>query len=217
MTTDFDSRRPAGFGTAFMQQLWLLGMSGRWMYMILGPIAFLMLILLHTGEIQGTTGLMALIAVGASAFWGVTVWYNEGPARRDYLWSLPVSRGAHELARVFAGAAWLMAVCGILAVVGLAADFMNGTLGSLPPEFAARFYGTEAWAYFVASPLVLYFLVMPLTLWSDYRITRWMLLSWIAYVFVALFLQRGGIHGMAHLIDTVFVTDGWGLADALMP
>ena len=217
MTSTLDARKPAGFGTAFLQQLWLLGMSGRWIYMILGPIAFLMLILLHTGDLPGTTMLMALIAVAASAFWSVTVWYNEGPARRDYHWSLPVSRGTHELARVIAGAAWLLAVCGLLAVVGLAADVMNGTIGSLPPELAEKHYGTRAWAFFFASPLVLYFLVTPLTLWSDYRITRWMIASWVVFVFVALWTQSMGFHQLAHGLEFVFGSDGWSLGDALMP
>ena len=217
MSTKLDARDAAGFGAAFTQEVWLLGMSHRWLYLIIGPIAFLMLALLHFPNMQGMIGLMALIAVAASAFWPVMVWYNEGPSRRAYHWSLPVARGSHEMARVFAGAVWLLAVCGVLAAIGLLTDFANGTIVNASSEIAEMLYGPKAWLYFFASPVVLYFLVMPLTLWSEYRITRVLLGSWIAYVVVALWAQSMGFHQLAHAIDFVFGSEGWSLGDVLIP
>jgi hypothetical protein len=44
----------------------------------------------------------------------LAIWKSEGPARRDYFWSLPLPRGPHTLSRVLSGWGWLMVV--ILAV-----------------------------------------------------------------------------------------------------
>jgi hypothetical protein len=86
---------------------------------------------------NGWDGHVSLSPDGAGFFLGfigllapLAVWKGEGPSSRGYLWSLPVARERHQLVKVFAGWAWLMAgIAALLAWVGLQVLVTGGAPG----------------------------------------------------------------------------------------
>ncbi len=50
---------------------------------------------------------LSIVLVGA---WPAMLWRAESPRERRYHWSLPVSHGKHDLARVMAGGIWVIGV-----------------------------------------------------------------------------------------------------------
>lgn len=166
-TARSETRSPAGFAIAFRQQMYLLGRSGRWAALLLALA--LVVIGMARNEMEGggwtRHGIVTatMIALAAPPTWALAVWYGEWPQRRSWHWSLPVARAANDLARVLAGAIFLMiawAAMGVALAVGL-----------LPAEPASS--NAAMWTTFVLAPLVLYFLATPFVLWSDSYAIRW--------------------------------------------
>ena len=213
MATNVGARelRPApGIGTSFRQQAWLLGVSGRWVFLILGLVAVLMLIGLSDVPREVPRILIsAMLALLGGAIWPVMVWHGEGPDRRSYHWSLPVPRPAHDLARVALGAVYLLGVCAVLAAAGALAASMNGTFD----RFAA--IGPEAWANFFVAPLIVYLLVSPVVLWSDYPITRWVFGIIFGMGLLAVILSWQGLHQLGEGMSKIAEAENWGLGPAL--
>lgn len=203
--------RPApGIGVSFRQQAWLLGVSGRWVFLILGLLAVLMLIGLSDVPHEVPRILItAELALLGGVTWAVMVWHGEGPDRRSYHWSLPVPRPAHDLARVALGAVYLLGVCAVLAGAGAIAASVNGTLD----RFAA--IGPEAWANFFVAPLIVYLLVSPVALWSDYPITRWVAAIIFGVGLLAVILSWQGLPLLGEGMNKIFEAEHWGLAAAL--
>lgn len=203
-------RRGAGIGVSLRQQTVLLGVSGRWVYLVLGLLALLMLI--------GLSGLprevprmlvIAQLALLGGVTWAVMVWFGEGPDRRSYHWSFPVPRPAHDLSRVGGGVVYLVGICAVLAAAGAVAASMNGTFD----RFAT--FGAESWASFFVTPLIVYLLVTPVVLWSDYAITRWAFGTVFGLALLAVILAWQGFHLPADLMRTIVEAEQWGLGPAL--
>jgi len=213
MTTDIDmgeGRRATGIGISLRQQAVLLGASGRWAYLILGLLA--LLLLLGTTDIPREAPrllILAQFALLAGVTWAVMVWFGEGPDRRSYHWSLPVSRPAHDLARVSVGAAYLVGICAVLAGAGAISSVFNGTLD--------RFVGVGAvsWVNYFLTPLIVYLLVMPVVLWSDYAITRWVFGIVLGMGLLAAFFGWQGVSLPGDVMRTAFEAQRWGLGPAL--
>jgi hypothetical protein len=103
----------------------LIARSGRWLELIGGAVALYVLALFGpalgsgAGPLanddrvlgQWTLSCMVLVAV-----WPSLLWRGEPLGRRHYHWSLPVSRGAHDLARVVAGGLWVGLLLAMLTV-----------------------------------------------------------------------------------------------------
>ena len=202
-----EPRTAVGFGISLVQQLRLLAWSGRWLFLFLGLLV--LLVIAGTTDIASGLGLppvlvAAMLGLPAPAIWAVAVWHGELPHRRSYHWSLPVSRAAHDLARVAAGAAWLLAVYLALAACGAVLAATNGAW----PGFAAIGW---AWITFFAGPLVLYLLISPFVLWSDSPWLRRGVTAFIALGFLATVLD---VAVFGDVLQAVF-GPGWGLSDAL--
>lgn len=87
----------------------------------------------------------------------------------------------------------------------------------MPPDVLAVLFGPAAWGYFFLSPLIVYLLVSPLALWSDYPATRWLLGGWTALGLLAALLSFKGIHLPARLAGNVLGGDSaLGMANAVM-
>lgn len=99
-------------------------------------------------------------------FWAFAVYHNEGPSSRLYHWSQPVPRHVHSLARLAAGAAWLLLLYVILALAGLLVASLDGDAW----QFAL--IGAAGWANYFMAPLFGYLAISVITLLSDYPI-RW--------------------------------------------
>jgi hypothetical protein len=207
--TDADLHTPVGAGTSFAWQLRLLGWSGRWVYLV----AALLLVLvaaktLHADAVLGVplVGVAAMVGLPAPVLWGLVVWQGELPHRRSYHWSLPVARPGHDLARVAAGAVWLLAAYLVLAGIG-------AILAATSGEWARFAAIGPAWITFFAAPLVLYLLVAPLALWSDSRWLLRVMVGWIVLGVCEAILQ---LESYRRVAEAVFgYGNGWGLATVL--
>lgn len=213
MATSVEARelRPAaGIGISLRQQAWLLGVSGRWAFLILGLVAMLMLVgLSEVPRELPRTFIVGMLALLGGVVWAVMVWHGEGPSRRSYHWSLPVSRPVHDLVRVGLGAAYLVGICAVLAGVGAVADSLNGTFD----RFTS--IGPMAWASFFVAPLIVYLLVSPAVVWSEYAITRWVFVGYFVLGLLAVVLSWQGYHQLAAGFDRVFNGETLGLTPAL--
>ena len=205
--TDVAPRTPVGLRTSFLQQLRLLAWSGRWAYLILGLLFLLGLVGALEVDVQlGRPRLLvaAIAGLPAPALWALLVWHGELPHRRSYHWSLPVSRPGHDLARIAAGAVWLLVAYLVLAASAALVTAATGDWAS----FAAIGPG---WTTFFAGPLALYLVVSPLALWCDSPSLRRGMVAFVVLGGVATILELEWYRrGMAAVFG-----DGWGMATAL--
>ena len=124
-------------------------------------------------------GLLA-VAIGLivlliwSLVWSLVVWTAESPSNRGYHWSMPISHFQNDLARVAAGAAWLLAgtvIMAAAAAAGLAASGKTTTLAAVP---------TSGWVNFVTGPLTVYLMGSVAALLSEHP-GRTVFMVWIGF------------------------------------
>lgn len=203
MTTNEELRRPAGVATSFRQQLWLLARSGRLGLLIVGLL--LVLVIARRVELSGELGasetrrffFASMVALGGAPLWALVVWYGEWPLRRSYHWSLPVPRAGHDLARVAAGVTYLLVSWSALAIIGWLSR--GDTVIGLP-----------ALASFFSAPLILYFLITPLVLWSDSRVVPY----GFVLILVGAFAVLVEFAPIANIFLAVFESS-WGIESAI--
>ena len=206
--TNVELRTPAGIRTSFVQQLRLLGWSGRWAYLIISLL--LLLAFTKTMHADALLGVPLVVVAGLlglplAALWALLVWHGELPDRRSYHWSLPVPQPGHDLARIAGGAVWLLAAYLALAAGGAIVAATSGDW--------ARFASIgPAWTTFFAGPLVLYLVVSPLALWSN---SVWLRRVLAAVIVLGIFGAIGQLDVYRRVAEAVF-GPGWGLATALM-
>jgi hypothetical protein len=102
-------------------QVGLVARSGRWIELIGGAVALYVLAVfgpaLGDASADGRAwGQWALYCLPLVAVWPSLLWRGEPLGRRNYHWSLPVSHGAHDLARIAAGGLWVLILVAMLAV-----------------------------------------------------------------------------------------------------
>ena len=201
-----------GFGGAVARQFRLLWGSRRPLVLLLGLVAALAL----AGEPWSDPILTRLLFVApfllvlVGPLWAFTVYHGEGPSNRLYHWSQPVRRDLHTLARIAAGAAWLMILFGVLALVGLAVAAMDGAAAQLGQV------GFSGWVNFFTAPLIGYLAVSVLTVLSDYPI-RWFFGLISLFFIVLLVIQEA--FGWSRAIDYILAPLGgetWALGPTLV-
>jgi hypothetical protein len=199
----------AGMRTSFRQQAWLLGVSRRWVPLTL-ILLVVLLLLLMLGDFPPKSPpiiFAAVLALPVSVIWAATVWSGETPTRRTYHWSLPVARPGHDLARIFVGALYLLGAYAVLAGAGALVSVIDGTF----PRFAA--IQPVAWANYILAPLIIYLLVMPNVLWSEYRITHVVYGAFFGVIIVANILKWVGFgFGADSIHKLIFASEGLGSA-----
>lgn len=98
---------------------------------------------LDRGSVALVVCLGALAVIGW--FGPFKLWEGEAPSRREYHWAMPVSKGAHDLARVAAGlvllAAWEAVLYGGVLVLALAAGSGGLFAGVTPLVWASLCLG----------------------------------------------------------------------------
>lgn len=111
-------------------------------------------------EVREVRGLITMIP-WLGVIFALFAWRGEGPGRRAYHWTQPVSRARHDLIRVAVGAVWMlpmMALFMVADVVILSAFGYGTSLWELPPE---------NWLVTPGGALTIYLLVMVPVLLSD--------------------------------------------------
>jgi hypothetical protein len=128
------------------------------------------------GALSGLT-LVYYLALPVAQFWAISVWYREGPARREYHWAMPVDRTQHDLLRVLAGAIWLVGVLvGLLLIDFAIAPLLGRSTTGLEP-LAMVLTG------FITGPLTVYLLCSAAALRSDHP-GRWVFIAPLGYLMV---------------------------------
>lgn len=147
-----------GFGTALHAQVLLLHRIGRTRLLVaaavlavLVSIAAEWLFAQYSIEYGGFVllslhGWIALIA----AAWGIAVWWQEAPGRRDHVRAAPVDVAVHELARITAGAVWLSGLLALTTAAALAVQLAGGRIDALNDV------ASSAWVALFSGPLLAY-------------------------------------------------------------
>jgi hypothetical protein len=141
--------------------------------------------------------------------WAFAVFHNEGPSSRLYHWSQPVSRTAHSLARVTAGAVWLVVVYALLLLAGFLFAMIDGNVWQLTGLPAG------AWVNFFVGPLLGYLAVSILTIVSDYPIRWFFGIVFLLPLVVGLGLNAVGLTGLLETLAQPLVNERWGFAFAV--
>jgi hypothetical protein len=219
MTRALDHRthQPIGFGAALNRQLRLLWTTRRPLLLVVAAMGVLALIgppFIQENQMGGVPVARLLPLWGVFVFligpiWAFAVFHNEGPDNRYYHWSHPVSRAGHTLARVAAGAIWLVAAYLVLVVAGFLFAVADGNawqLTALPGS---------AWVNFFTGPLIGYLGVSAITVISDYPL-RWFIgLVFLFPLVIGLTLGSMGMERVMELLAQPVVHERWGLGPTL--
>lgn len=176
---------PIGFGAALVHQFELLWQSRRPLVLAVGLLAVLAI----SGDPWNRGPMARLFTLWGvwigpiGPIWAFAVFHGEGPSNRLYHWSQPVTRHLHTLARIAAGAAWLVVLILTLIVAGVVFALLDGDLAQF------GLVGPSAWANLFTAPLIGYLAVSVLTIVSDYPI-RWFLGLLFAVPLTISLLQR---------------------------
>ena len=205
------SYRPVGFGGAVVEQFRFLWLSRRPILMVLGLLGILAL----SGEPWADNPaarlftLWPLWMVVVPPFWAFSVWHNEGPSNRLYLWSQPVSRSAQTLARVAAGALWLGVMYAALLAAGAIFAAFDGELA----QFGV--VGAIAWLSYFAGPLLMYTIVSVLALASDHPIRWFIALLFGVPIILSLLDEWLGLQDLVHMLLKP-LSAPWGIGASVL-
>jgi hypothetical protein len=204
------SHEPLGLGDATLRQLRLLWSTRRPVLLAVALLSLLILIGPPFLDL-GTTRLFVLwpVLVGlAGPAWAFAVFHEEGPTRRHYHWSQPAARHVQSLARIAAGAVWLMAVLALLLGAAVVLGALDGNAASLG-ELSAL-----AWINVFTGPLIGYMGISVLTVSSDHPL-RWLLLLWLSLLILALVGHWLGTDRLERVVGAVLGHPDWGLLSAI--
>jgi hypothetical protein len=206
---------PPAYTTVIGRQAWLLLVSWRGP-VLAGSLVGLVLMLDATFRTltAGSPGPWppAVVEIlgwfwALGVLWGTGVWREETPAKRGYHTSLPVDRAAHDLARVLAGAAWLVGCVALVLTVGALAAARGGQLGVVA--------ALPAWVWVGAftAPLLTYTLTSAFAVALN-RPLEWMLLGLVTVFALAIAAEWAGVGWLLRGVG--FVAGGdYGLATAV--
>lgn len=160
-TTGQQSAAAIGFVTALRAQVLLLHRSERVRMLVVAAgigIALCVAVefaLARSGEdIRSGFVLLAVHGwIGAiAAAWGIVVWWQEAPARREHVLAAPADVTQQELARITAGGFWLIALLALTTTAAIVVQVAGGRatqLGIVTPG---------AWVALFSGPLLAYVL-----------------------------------------------------------
>lgn len=160
--------RPLGFAGAVTRQFALLWVSRRPPLLALGMFAIVMLIEVWPSPLARLVKAWPFWLVLVGPVWALAVWHKEEPSSRRYMWSQPVDRAVHSLARVAAGLGWLWIACVALVGLGYLVALFDGNAGQL------GHLGVASWVSLFTAPVIGYLAVSCLTVASDYPM-RWLM------------------------------------------
>ena len=112
------------------------------------------------GLLAVTLSLIVMLVGGL--VWAFAVWSREPPSARGYHLVMPISRFGHNLARVAAGASWLLIGIFVMlaaVIIGLVISGRGSVLGVI---------ATTGWVNYVVAPLTVYLLISIVTILSNH-------------------------------------------------
>jgi hypothetical protein len=171
-----------GFGTVLKRQVHLLWSSKAALFILLMlPGALLATAAAAAYWMPGSfsgpdfelIGMLPFVILMGGA-WGILVWRDEPPSKRGYHRSLPVDVAAHHLARVAAGAVWLLPALLLYFAAGIFVTALRGDTGAVAAA------GPTLWLGYLLAALILYGMMAALATAVERP------LSWIVWGYVAL-------------------------------
>jgi hypothetical protein len=165
-------------------------------------------------DVAGMTWPVLLLGLFAP----LAVWKAEEPSRRGYLWSMPVDRFRHTLAKVASGWAWAMALVATYLVWAISIPLLTGGHVVINPEWEAALLrgqppgtvlrdmtlGGNAWLWvvpFVAASTG-YFVGTAVALLTDHPLRVYAGVSFTFFVTIAMAESAGGT--MEHMSEGLF-------------
>lgn len=204
--------RPIGFVGASERQFRLLWASRRPILLAIGLLGLLGI----AGEPWTESPLARLLTPWPvwvtliGPIWALAVWHNEGPSARHYFWAQPVSRRAHTMARVAAGAAWLWVIYLFLILAALLIGLADGEAGQL------ALISPLGWLNFFTGPLLGYLAVTVLAIPSDHPI-RWLFgLIFLVPLTLSLLDEWLGLDRFVRWLVRPLANEDWGMGITLL-
>lgn len=158
---------PLGFAAALHAQFLLLYRSGRTL-ILMGAAAIAIIVCIggewwfsrlaaardmltmpveHDGFALLSLHPWIVLTAGA---WGIAVWWQESPSRREHVLAAPADITVQELARIAGGGLWLLAVLALTTAAALVIQLLGGRGDALAAVAPA------AWAVLFSGPLLAY-------------------------------------------------------------
>jgi hypothetical protein len=155
------------------------------------------------------TGIRFLTVSLLALAWGAGIWRNEAPKNRTYFLSHPIDASLHELARVAAGAMWLLiAIAGavVVALIGAAVRHNAG---------AGTLAGPASWVGLFTGSLLIYLMVGAISTLTG-RVVEVLIGIYAAVVLVIPLLAMAGWGKAAGRIFNMVLVGKFGLKSALV-
>jgi hypothetical protein len=205
------AHEPIGFGGATVRQFLLLWTSRRPLLLLVGTAGLMALV----GEPLGTSQVARLLLIWpvlvalVGPAWAFAVFNNEGPSQRLYHWSQPVGRAGQTMARIAAGAVWLVAVYALLVLLAVVFGAIDGNgeqLASLP---------AASWVNLFTGAIITYLAVSALTVATDYPF-RWLfVILFLIPLLGTLILGSLDLEHVARTLVQPVSNPDWGLSFAI--
>jgi len=216
-------------GIALRPELLLLGA------LLAGLSALVMVIHLRNPQVTfdfvpGIAVPVMLLAILAP----IGIWKGDEPGRRSYLWSMPVDRTRHTLAKLLGGWAWLMPLVAVYLLWGLGMTLATGgdvavegirmATRELPPGVVATdadlyvlWWDIPAWQWVTpfTGVTITYLLGSAVVIWSDHP-WRWFAgFAFVVFVLVLL-AEEGGLPGLEQALFALTEGGRFGIESALL-
>ena len=158
-----------------------------------------------TESLAGTrltiVGLLALA-------WGASIWRGEAPKNRQYFLSHPVDASAHELSRVAAGAAWLIAA--------IAGSVVVAIISALVRRDAIAFAdGPLTWSGLFTGSVLVYLVVSAIATLTG-RVAEVLIIGYLGLVVLVPVLALTGIGKSVGKVFNAMIVGEYGLRAALV-
>lgn len=200
-----------GFAGATVRQFLLLWTSRRPLLLLVGTAGLLALV----GEPLGTSQIARLLLIWpvlvalVGPAWALAVFNNEGPSQRLYHWSQPVGRAGHTMARIAAGAVWLVTVYALLVLVAVAFGAIDGNGEQLAHLPAA------SWVNLFSGAILGYLAVSALAVATDHPF-RWLfVIMFMIPLLGSLILGWLNLEHIARALVLPVTNPEWGFSFAL--
>ena len=214
MSTMIEAHASPGFGIVLQQQVRLLWLSWRPLFIIAllagselvaaGVMAYhdygIGTLMLHLGP----------AVIFTAAAWGILLWRDEGPARRIYHWSLPYDAAKHDLTRAAAAGVWLFLAIALFVIAGVTVAFLSGEGDAIVPTLPLLV------PHFFIGGFIVYLLACALSTFSD-RPVEWLVFGYLGVIVAVAVSELASVEWLSSLIRAVFGSPyglGWALVAA---
>lgn len=126
-----ESRAARGFLDAVRIQVRFIWRTRRPLWLLGGLIGVMLLAVMIRTPTARVLKFWPIWFLFVGPTWAFSVWHEESPSRRRYLWTQPVDRTQHTLARVGVGLGWLWVMFSLMVGLGVLVAIADGNVAQL--------------------------------------------------------------------------------------